>query len=128
EVQSDAQGKDMHRECQQHAQHDGAGHDDERRESGANSHAWFNATTSRGGGPGDLATARRVCKTGRSDRASAGRAHGIPPMAPPSVPLPPEPVADADPDAEVSYSYKPSLLGSACTFALTPEGLSWRAG
>lgn len=49
-------------------------------------------------------------------------------MAPPSVPLPPEPVADADPDAEVSYSYKPSLLGSACTFALTPEGLSWRAG
>ena len=27
---------------------------------------------------------------------------------------------------DVSYSYKPSLVGEACSFTLTPLGLSWR--
>jgi hypothetical protein len=54
-------------------------------------------------------------------------------MAPPSVPSPPEPATPAAPDAAedgaaISYSYKPSLLGSAYAFTLQPEGLSWRAG
>lgn len=49
-------------------------------------------------------------------------------MAPPSVPSPPEPAAESDAGVDATYTYKPSLLGSAYTFALTPEGLSWRAG
>ncbi len=50
-------------------------------------------------------------------------------MALSSVPSPPEPAAaDTDAGADASYTYKPSLLGSAYAFALTPEGLSWRAG
>jgi hypothetical protein len=32
----------------------------------------------------------------------------------------------ADDTPRVSYTYKPSLIGSACYFELTEEGLSWR--
>jgi hypothetical protein len=36
--------------------------------------------------------------------------------------------AEAGADTELSYSYRPSLLGAGWTLALAPDGLAWSAG
>lgn len=51
------------------------------------------------------------------------------PSSVPPTPPPPDAPVDADgDDAATRYAYKPSLLGNAYAFELTPGGLSWRAG
>jgi len=35
---------------------------------------------------------------------------------------------DIDPDAPLTYQYKPSLIGGACFFELRPQTMAWQAG